>query len=54
MSSNEIMHEADWKKDGETGCLMTLVKVGAVAVVLAAVAGMAYAYLAPGLVNLWW
>lgn len=51
---NSIMHEADWKKDGETGCLMSLVKIGAATVVLALVAALAFTYGTEALVNLWW
>lgn len=53
-TTGEIFHEVDWKKDGETGCLMTIVKVGAGATVLTAAVYLAYEVLAPVLVNLWW
>lgn len=53
-STGEIMNEVDWKKDGETGCLMALVKVGVAAVTLAVTVYIAYNVLAPALVDLWW
>lgn len=53
-TTGEIMNEVDWKKDGEEGCLMGLVKVGALTVLLAAVMAVSYAVLAPKLVDLWW
>ena len=48
------MHDVDWKKDGEVGCLMSLVKVGAATIVLALVTAVAFKFGAPALVNLWW
>lgn len=40
-----IMNEVDWKKDGETGCLMSLVKVGVGTIALVATVIGAYAWL---------
>lgn len=51
---NTIMNEVEWKKDGETGCLMSLVKVGAATIVLAVIMAAAFKFGAPALVNLWW
>lgn len=52
-TDNNIMHEADWKKDGETGCLMSLVKVGAASVALAAVLAVGYLFGNEILAHLW-
>lgn len=52
--SNEIMNEVDWKKDGEVGCLMSIVKITAATIVLAVAMAAAYKFGAPALVNLWW
>lgn len=52
--TDDIMNEVDWKKDGEVGCFMSLVKITAVTLVLAVVVAVAYQVLAPALVNLWW
>lgn len=54
MNDNSIMHEGTWTKDGEQGCLMSLIKVGAAALVLAIVTVVAITFGAPALVNLWW
>jgi hypothetical protein len=52
-TTGEIMNEVDWKKDGEIGCLMSLVKVGAITVVMATVLILAYTN-APALLDLVW
>lgn len=54
MSSNEIMNEVVWDKDGNEGCTMTLVKIGAISIVLAAAAVAAFVYGTKALVDLWW
>lgn len=44
-----IMNEVDWKKDGEVGCLMTLVKVVSITAVAVTVAVVGFVAIA----NLW-
>lgn len=44
-----------WGKDGPPrGCLASVGKLGAGAVILVAAAVVSYQFLAPALVNLWW
>lgn len=43
------MHEVDWKKDGETGCLMTIIQ--AAGITLAAVVTVIFGSIA--IVALW-
>ena len=54
MNTNEIMNDVDWKKDGEVGCLMSMVKIGAATIVLAIVMAVAFKFGVSTLVDVWW
>ena len=47
------MYDSTWTKDGEQGCLTSIVKIGAATVALVATAVLAYSMAIPAIEWLW-